>query len=131
MSKIGVNIGDAVTTFQDLSFNFSFPTKKAGSFTLFGFGGLSKQTTDAKRDTSLWDNEFMRKNSLFYANTSAVGLTHTMPLNDKAYIKTVLLASGVGNGYKEETLSTDFNPYETYREKFGINKYTLELYTYL
>lgn len=125
LSKIGVNIGDAVTTFQDLSFNLSFPTKKAGSFTLFGFGGLSKQTTEAKRDTSLWDDIFLRKNSLFYANTGAVGLTHTLPLNDKAYLKTALVGSGTGNGYKEETLSSDFNPYQTYNEKFGQTKYTL------
>ena len=125
LSKIGVNIGDAVTTFQDLSFNLSFPTKKAGSFTLFGFGGLSKQTTEAKRDTSLWDDVFMRKNSLFYANTGAVGLTHTLPLNDKAYLKTALVGSGTGNGYKEETLSSNFNPYQTYNEKFGQTKYTL------
>lgn len=125
LSKIGVKIGDAVTTFQDLSFNLYFPTKKAGSFTLFGFGGLSKQTTEAKRDTALWDDAFMRKNSLFYANTGAVGLTHTLPINDKAYLKTVLVASGQGNGYKEETLSSDFNPYPTYNEKFGQNKYTL------
>ncbi len=125
LSKIGVNIGDAVTTFQDLSFNLSFPTKKAGNFTLFGFGGLSKQTTEAKRDSSLWDDIFLRKNSLFYANTGAAGLTHTLPINDKAYLKTVLLASNVGNGYKEETLSSDFNPYQTYNEKFGQTKYTL------
>jgi hypothetical protein len=125
LSKIGVKIGDAVTTFQDLSFNLYFPTKKAGSFTLFGFGGLSKQTTEAKRDTALWDDAFMRKNSLFYANTGAVGLTHTLPINDKAYLKTVLVASGQGNGYKEETLSSDFNPYPTYNEKFGQTKYTL------
>jgi hypothetical protein len=125
LSKIGVNIGDAVTTFQDLSFNLSFPTKKAGNFTLFGFGGLSKQTTEAKRDTSLWDDIFLRKNSLFYANTGAVGITHTLPLNDKAYLKTVLVGSGTGNGYKEETLSSDFNPYQTYNEKFGQTKYTL------
>ena len=125
LSKIGVNIGDAVTTFQDLSFNLSFPTKKAGNFTLFGFGGLSKQTTEAKRDTSLWDDVFMRKNSLFYANTGAVGLTHTLPLNDKAYLKTALVGSGTGNGYKEETLSSNFNPYQTYNEKFGQTKYTL------
>lgn len=125
LSKIGVNIGDAVTTFQDLSFNLSFPTKKAGNFTIFGFGGLSKQTTEAKRDTSLWDDVFMRKNSLFYANTGALGLTHTLPLNDKAYLKTALVGSGTGNGYKEETLSSDFNPYQTYNEKFGQTKYTL------
>lgn len=125
LSKAGVQVGPGITTFQDLSFNLSFPTKKAGSFTLFGFGGLSKQTTQAKRDTTLWDDEFLRQNTTFYANTGAVGLTHTMPLNDKAYLKTIIAGSGLGNGYKAETLSTDFNPYPTYEENFGQSKFTL------
>lgn len=125
LSKMGVKIGDAVTTFQDLSFNVSLPTKKAGTFGLFGFGGLSNQTSDAKRDTSLWDNAYFRKDTRFYANTGAVGLTHTMPLGEKAYLKTMLVASGNGNGYREETMSPEFNPYLSYDEKFGQSKLTL------
>lgn len=39
LSKMGVPIGDATTTFQDLSFNVSLPTKKLGTFGVFGFGG--------------------------------------------------------------------------------------------
>jgi hypothetical protein len=43
LSKVGVNIGDAVTNFQDLSFNIWMPAGKLGQFTLFGIGGLSNQ----------------------------------------------------------------------------------------
>ena len=38
LGKLGVNIGTATTNFQDLSYNFYLPTKKSGTFTLFGFG---------------------------------------------------------------------------------------------
>lgn len=125
LSKMGINIGDAVTTFQDLSFNVSLPTKKAGHFTVFGFGGLSHQTTEASRDTSLWVDEYKRKNTDFYANTGAVGITHTLPLGNNAYLKTALVGSGTGNGYTEETLSNEFSPYLSYDEKFGQTKFTL------
>src|SRR6218665_335004 len=51
LSKLGVPIfGDASTIYQDLTFNLSLPTKKAGVFGLFGFGGLSAQTLVAKKD---------------------------------------------------------------------------------
>lgn len=119
LSKMGVNIGDAVTTFQDLSFNVSLPTKKAGHFTVFGFGGLSNQTTEASRDTSLWVDEYKRKNTDFYANTGAVGITHTLPLGNNAYLKTALVGSGTGNGYTEETLSNEFSPYLSYDENLA------------
>jgi len=42
LNKMGVLASDgAVTTFQDLSYNIYLPTNKLGTFTLFGFGGLS------------------------------------------------------------------------------------------
>lgn len=125
LSKMGVKIGDYVTTFQDLSFNFNMPTKKAGTFGLFGFGGLSNQTSDAIPDSSKWEDIMQRKDTRFYANTGAVGLTHMMPLGEKAYLKTALVASGTGNGYWEKTLSNEYNPYLSYDEKFSQSKVTL------
>lgn len=44
LSRIGVNIGPGVTTFQDFSFNVYLPTHKLGTLTLFGFGGLATKT---------------------------------------------------------------------------------------
>ena len=110
ISKVGVKIGDAVTNFQDLSFNFYLPTKKLGVFTVFGFGGLSDQTTVAKKDTLAWkEDPFTRYSSRFYSNTGAVGITHTKLFSNDSYLKTVLIASGNNNGYGEERLHADFS----------------------
>lgn len=109
IGKIGVKIGDAVTNFQDLSFNVYLPTKQLGVFTVFGFGGLSDQSTVAKRDTMLWrEDPFTRYNSKFYSNTGAMGITHTKLFSNNAYLKTVVLASTNRNGYAEDKLRHDF-----------------------
>jgi len=125
ISKLGVKIGDYVTTFQDLSLNLSLPTKRAGTFGLFGFGGLSNQTGEAVKDSTKWENEWQNKNNNFYANTGALGLTHTLPLGERAYLKTVFAASGTGNGYTEETLNNQYDPYLSLKEKFSQTKFTL------
>ncbi len=44
LGKLGVPLGDAITNFQDISFNVYLPAKNFGDFSLFGFGGLSSQT---------------------------------------------------------------------------------------
>ncbi|MBU3745464.1 MAG: carboxypeptidase-like regulatory domain-containing protein [Sediminibacterium sp.] len=47
MQQLGLQIGEAATTFQDLSFHIHLPTKKMGSFSIFGFGGNSEQNSAA------------------------------------------------------------------------------------
>ncbi|MBC7426156.1 MAG: carboxypeptidase regulatory-like domain-containing protein, partial [Bacteroidia bacterium] len=42
LAKANILPQDGITTFQDLSFNLSFPAGKAGNFSVFGFGGISK-----------------------------------------------------------------------------------------
>ncbi len=126
ISKMGINIGDYATFFQDLSFNVNLPTTKAGTFGVFGFGGLSHQTSQAIKDSTKWESYENQLNSRFYANTGAVGLSHTMPLGERAYLKTILVASGTGNGYTESKLGgSDYTPYLNYDEKFGQSKFTL------
>ena len=65
LSNLGVNIGDAVTNFQDLSYHFYLPTNKLGTFSLFGFGGLSDQKQDAEKDSTKWEEEYYRYNSRY------------------------------------------------------------------
>ena len=126
ISKMGVNIGDASTIFQDLSYNISLPTAKMGQFSLFGFGGISKQTTTASNDTNAWkDDSFKQYNSTFYANTGATGATHNYILNSKTLIKSVFLASNAGNGYVQTKLNNNFQDVEDYKEDYSQNKLTL------
>lgn len=126
ISKLGVDIGDASTIFQDVSFNISLPTKKWGNFTSFGFGGLSSQKTTAVKDTSKWSDEFLSYNTDFNANTGAIGITHTKILNQKTFVKTSLVYSGTKNAYNEKKLDYAFTEHFRYAEEFINKKITFQ-----
>lgn len=127
LGKMGIPIGDANTNFQDLSFNVYLPTKNFGKFTVFGFGGLSYQTTTAEKDSLRWNQDaFFRLNTNFYSNTGAVGVTHTKLFSNQSYLKTALVFSGTENGYDQDELEYDYTTLKrTYEQRFLQNKLTL------
>lgn len=127
LGKLGVPLGDAITNFQDLSFNVSLPTKKVGSFGLFGFGGLSYQSTQAKQDSLLWKEDgFYRYNSKFFSNTGMVGASHTLLLKNQSYLKTILAVSGTQNGYYQEKMQGDYLSFiKDYDQSYTQSKITL------
>lgn len=125
LSKVGVNIGDASTDFQDLSFNMWMPAGKAGTFTLFGMGGISTQQSTGVADSILWETDSdKRYNYDFVANTGVVGLTHSKAW-DRTFIKTVLLASGTENSDVEDEYLPDYMQRRSYEEQHRQLKYTL------
>jgi hypothetical protein len=127
LGKIGVPLGDAITNFQDLSYNISLPTKRFGTFGSFGFGGLSDQTSYAKKDSLMWaEDDWTRYNGKFYANTGAAGLTHTKLFANQSYLKTALVASGTTNGDVEEKMQNDYKTFvRNYEQKYVQTKLTL------
>ncbi len=127
LAKLGVPLGDAITNFQDLSFNVFLPTGKAGNFSLFGFGGLSYQITKAVKDSVKWDgDDFYKLSTRFESNTGAAGLTHTKLFNNQSYIKTALVFSGTANGFDEARLESDLSTFtDLTKEKYIQSKITL------
>jgi len=127
LGKIGVPLGDAITNFQDLSFNIYLPTKKVGAFSMFGFGGISDQTTKALADSLKWEeDEWYRYSSKFTANTGAVGITNTKLFNNKAYLKTALVFSGTENRYVESKMQDDYRSFtQQVKQGFLQSKITL------
>lgn len=127
LGKIGVPLGDAITNFQDLSFNISLPTKKLGNFGIFGFGGLSDQTALAKKDSLKWNEDpFTQYNSKFFSNTGAFGLTHTKLFSNQSYLKTALVMSGNNNGDREDLLQNDYKTFQRYyQQNYAQTKITL------
>lgn len=109
LSAAGLDVGPGVNVFQDLSFNVYLPARKAGSFTLFGFGGLSNGNVKAEADSSKWASGDDAYNEDFRSNTGAVGITHSLPIGRKALLKTVLLASAYQNRYRNERLEAEKN----------------------
>lgn len=78
-NKLGYKIpGEAIPQFQDLSFKFFFPTKKAGIFSLYGLGGLSTVYQQV--------NNYQER---FDYNLGVAGLSHQYTINDKTYIKSI------------------------------------------
>jgi len=99
IGKLGVPLGDAVTNFQDVSFNVWKSAGKAGTFSLFGLGGLSKQTLEGSPDSAVWsESTDKRYPFVFLANTGVAGMTHSKIWGAKTYLKTALVFSGTENG---------------------------------
>ena len=95
MQKIGFNIGDAATSFQDLSFHLHFPMGKAGAVSVFGFGGDSEQDQDVSRNPDEWTQGTARRSGwLDQARTRSAGLSHSVNLGSKTLLKTVYNLSG-------------------------------------
>jgi hypothetical protein len=128
ISNLGVNIGDASTDFQDLSFNFWMPAGKLGTFTLFGLGGLSTQTYRGEADSTLWiKDQYKQYNTDYGSSMGTVGLTHSLILGPKTYLKTVLAGSATENQDRGDQLLSNHN-YASRRywdESHVQQKYTL------
>lgn len=125
LSKIGVLGEGGVTTFQDLSFNLAMPTKTCGTFTVFGFGGLSSESYKAKKDSAEWITESDRYTSKFFANTGVAGMTWSQVLGERTFLKIATAASSMGNGYNENYLLSDYSARDTYFESYYQNKLTV------
>lgn len=125
LSYMGILGSGGITTFQDLSFNLAMPTKKYGTFTVFGFGGLSSESYKAKKDSADWETESDRYTSRFFANTGVVGMTWSQVLGEKTLLKLATAASSTGNGYNENYLLSNYTFRNTYYENYAQNKLTL------
>ncbi|MCB9355248.1 MAG: TonB-dependent receptor [Lewinellaceae bacterium] len=125
LGKLGVNIGDAQTDFQDLSFNFWMPAGKWGQFTLFGLGGLSKQRYDGLADSLQWEDDISKQYAWdFTANTGVLGLMHSIVWGDNTFLKTVVAASGTRNGDRTEEFQNDYSLRRLFDGSYGQSKIT-------
>ena len=124
LSGIGVNIVEGSTNFQDLSYNIYLPTKKSGTFTLFGFGGLSSQKTKEEKDSTQWKEDNDRYPSSFKSNTGATGITHTILLGEKTNLKSAVALSYNENGYDEDYIERDLSRSKSYKDNYTTTRWT-------
>lgn len=126
LSKLGLPVGDFAQRFQDLSYNISLPTNKFGKFTLFGFGGLSSTLGTPKADSTLWQTEGdKRYDEKFKSNTGAWGATHSVNLNHKAFLKTVVLYSTYENGFQQRRYTPEYVLEPRYDTQYTLRKLAL------
>lgn len=124
LNAIGLPIVDnaLVPQFQDMSYNFNFPTKKMGTFTVFGLGGISTAGELAQKDSSTWAQRSDRFQDNNYQFIGATGITHTFLFkNQKTYLKTVAAVSKDNVKYRLDSLNQNYELRNAYSENFGYH----------
>ena len=126
LNKFGVLANSASTNFQDLSYHIYLPTRRWGTFSLFGFGGLSSENEKATIDSSKWEARDDRYPYRFTANTGMSGLTHTVRIGQRISIKSGVGISYTKNGYDEQFVEEDYSVSRTYKDNYTTRKWTLQ-----
>lgn len=130
LSAMGLDLGNEITTFQDLSFHLSFPAFKAGSISLFGLGGLSSTLFNAQRDSTVWEYSRDRYDVDFYSKMGALGLTHVHTLGSRMFMRTAIgissklvtrTGSWIDSNYSLHTLQED----KDHRSKLSAHSYAV------
>ncbi len=97
LKTLGIKVvGDAVPEFQDLTFKVNVPTRKAGVFSIFGIGGLSKISFDKRTEEDVQFSYADVKRDM-----AAFGISNRYPFNKKTYLLSVVSAAGTRNSYDE------------------------------
>ena len=110
---MGALAGDMNIAYQDLSFKLNVPTRKAGTFSLWGIGLTDANKSDITSDKTQWETYADREKSKTAMAKGAGGITHKYLLNNSAYIKTSVAATYTNNHPKIDLLLSGSDQYQT------------------
>lgn len=127
LQVIGADIGsNAIPRFYDANLKIDIPTKRAGHFSIFGFGGLSDvDILDAEKDTS---DLFAEPNIDLYVNNglALVGIKHVMPFDKQTSLTTTLsYLLEDGHSYRDsiqqDTIWMPHFDVKNFRQRIGLS----------
>jgi hypothetical protein len=94
ISLLGIDPG-VIPEYQDVNLKITIPTKKAGTFTLLGIGGLSYiELNDSEKPPYEWTFVNYGENLSNGSNIGVFGVTHTYFFNPRNRIKTMAYIVG-------------------------------------
>lgn len=109
LEKAGLSVAsDGVPKYQDLSFNFVMPSARAGTFSLFGIGGLSNINDNAERDHTTWKERFDGRDAKFGYDAGSVGLKHLFIAGKKVYFNNIISYSASRSSFTVDSLTTSY-----------------------
>lgn len=105
--KLGIKFGESgIPFYQDITYKFNFPSTKAGSFSVWGIGGMSSTKITNSDKTAEERGKLVYPQDLeFSSMMGATGITHLMPFSKTVYLKSVLSFSGERGRTKVDTLN--------------------------
>lgn len=114
------NLGDVLPTYQDLSFKVNIPTQNAGTFSLFGLGGMNNSNEEIVADSSQWESRWDGVSSATKQEVGVIGLRHKILLGEQTYVQTVVAATA--NNYWDNSIQLmpedNYNSREVDRTNF-------------
>lgn len=93
--------GESNLKYQDLSFKFHLPTKKAGIFSIWGLGLIDKNKADAE-ERSKWETQVDRQSAKNNMTKLVGGITHKYFIDENTYLRSSLSAT-----YSEDHISAN------------------------
>ncbi len=128
---LGLSFGElnAVPEFQDLSFKVNLPTRRAGTFSVFGMGGESNieivesplesqefEDLDPKDYTDIYQENFR----------GVVGLNHSIPLGTNTYLKSTVGFTFENRDLTVDSVLIDQSTLPSYVERVRNNRLTVQ-----
>jgi hypothetical protein len=107
LTTLGIIPTAQVPRYQDLSFKLNFPTAKAGTFSVWGIGGMDKLFQPYIKDSSKWESSWDRIQMNWTLNTGAAGVSHKISVGQNSFINTTLAASGTYNNLDQKMISNN------------------------
>ncbi|MCD8538385.1 MAG: TonB-dependent receptor, partial [Leadbetterella sp.] len=95
--------------YQDFSFKLNFPTRRSGTFSVWGMALADLVGADAKEDLSLWIYDDDRENHSIKQYSGVSGISHQVHFKGKHYLKTTLATTFNGMNYRTERLDSNLN----------------------
>lgn len=83
---------DIALKYQDLAFKLNFPTRKAGTFSIWGLALKDRNKQDIP-EPSEWETVYDRRSGDTRLDKAAGGLTHKYSINESTYIRSSLSAT--------------------------------------
>jgi hypothetical protein len=107
-----------VPKYQDLSYNFVFPTKSAGTFSFFGIGGLGNLNITAKRDFNKWKEREDADDFKSSYGAGSAGFKHVYIANSRLYFSNIISYNKDQSNGTTDTLTREYQPSRIQKNRF-------------
>ena len=95
--------------YQDLSFKLNFPTKKAGTFSIWGIGLVDRADAKVKTDSTKWKYFDDKEDNQIKQNMGATGISHKYFFKNNSFIKTTLAATTNSTDWATQKLNQELS----------------------
>lgn len=130
LQNLGLKFGTGTATpyYQDATFKINLPTRKAGTFSIFGLGGESHIhfTPESQTKDNLYSsNDGSVRDRTFKSLTGVIGVSHLYFYNSNTSAKTTFAVSGFSSKYNETILEENKADKPAFYRKNDQVKYSI------